>query len=49
MTSAFLENYRFLARYNRWINQRLYAACEALTVAQRKADQGAFLNRFTTR
>ena len=42
MTSTFLENYRFLARYNRWINQRLYAACEALTDAQRKADQGAF-------
>lgn len=42
MTNSFLENYRFLARYNRWMNQRLYAACEALTDAQRKADQGAF-------
>ena len=42
MSPAFLENYRFLARYNRWMNQRLYAACEALTDAQRKADRGAF-------
>ena len=37
-----IDNYRFLARYNRWMNQRLYAACEQLTDAQRKADQGAF-------
>ncbi len=42
MTIASLENYRFLARYNRWMNQQLYAACEALTDAQRKADQGSF-------
>ena len=42
MTTAFLDNYRFLARYNRWMNQRLYSACESLTDAQRKADQGAF-------
>ena len=42
MTSAFLENYRFLARYNRWMNQRLYAACEALMDTERKADRGAF-------
>ena len=42
MSSAFLENYRFMARYNRWMNQRLYAACEQLTDAQRKANLGAF-------
>ena len=42
MDSAFLENYRFLARYNRWMNQRLYAACETLTDVERKADRGAF-------
>ena len=42
MTTSFLENYRLLARYNRWMNQRLYAACEALTDEHRKADQGAF-------
>ena len=39
---SFLENYQFLARYNRWMNQRLYAACEALTDVQRKADRQAF-------
>ncbi len=42
MATDFLDNYRFLARYNRWMNQRLYMACEALTDAQRKADCGAF-------
>jgi uncharacterized damage-inducible protein DinB len=42
MADDFLANYRFLARYNRWMNQRLYAACETLTDAQRKADCGAF-------
>ena len=42
MTTAFLDNYRFMARYNRWMNQKLYAACEALPDAQRKADHGAF-------
>jgi uncharacterized damage-inducible protein DinB len=42
MSTDFLANYRFLARYNRWMNQRLYTACETLTDAQRKADCGAF-------
>ena len=42
MDSAFVENYRFLARYNRWMNQRLYTACETLTDAERKTDKGAF-------
>ena len=42
MTNLFIDNYRFLARYNRWINQRLYVACDRLTYAQRNADQGAF-------
>ena len=42
MTTSFIDNYRFLARYNRWINQSLYAACNKLTDAQRKADQSAF-------
>jgi len=31
-----------LARYNRWVNERLYASCETLTDAQRKRDLGAF-------
>lgn len=42
MDTAFADNYRFLARYNRWINQRLYDACETLSDAQRKLDRGAF-------
>jgi uncharacterized damage-inducible protein DinB len=40
--SAFLENYRFLARYNRWFNQRLYDACERLPEEERRRDRGAF-------
>ena len=42
MTTSFIDNYRFLASYNRCINQRLYAACDKLTDEQRKADLGAF-------
>ena len=42
MSIAFLDNYRLMGHYNRWMNQKLYAACEALPDAQRKADQGAF-------
>ncbi|CAN5563577.1 DinB family protein [soil metagenome] len=42
MISSFADNYRFLARYNRWINQRLYDACEGLTDEQRKRERGAF-------
>lgn len=42
MEAAFIDNYRFLARYNRWFNQRLYAACEALSDEERQRDRGAF-------
>ena len=42
MTNPFVDNYRFLARYNCWINQRLYEACEALSDEGRKRDRGAF-------
>ena len=42
MDTAFLENYRFLARYNRWFNQRLYATCETLPEEERRSDRGAF-------
>ncbi|MDP2819602.1 MAG: DinB family protein [Polaromonas sp.] len=42
MDTAFLDNYRFLARYNRWMNQRLYAACETLGDEERKRQRGAF-------
>lgn len=37
-----LDNYRFLARYNRWFNERLYEACAQLDDADRKLDRGAF-------
>jgi len=39
---AFVDNYRFLAQYNRWFNERLYAACETLSDEERKRDRGAF-------
>lgn len=39
---TFADNYRFLARYNQWFNQRLLDACETLTDEQRKQDRGAF-------
>ena len=42
MTDGFSGNYRFLARYNRWINGKLYDACDALTDEARKQDRGAF-------
>jgi uncharacterized damage-inducible protein DinB len=42
MNAAFLDNYRLLARYNRWINQRLYDAAETLSDGERKRERGAF-------
>ncbi|MBX3657682.1 MAG: DinB family protein [Ramlibacter sp.] len=42
MDSAFIDNYRFLARYNRWFNQRLYAACDPMGDEGRRLDRGAF-------
>lgn len=39
---ALLDNYRFLARYNRWFNERLYDACERLPDEERRRDRGAF-------
>lgn len=42
MDAAFLDNYRFLAKYNRWMNQRLYAACDSLSDEERKRERGAF-------
>ncbi len=37
-----LEWARTLASYNRWMNERLYAACAGLSDAERKRDRGAF-------
>ncbi len=31
-----------MARYNQWMNRKLYQACEGLGEAQRKQDVGAF-------
>lgn len=33
---------RVLARYNRWMNEKLYAVAEKLTDEERKKDRGAF-------
>lgn len=36
------EYCQLLARYNRWMNERLYAAASAMPDAERKRDRGAF-------
>ncbi len=33
---------QLMARYNSWMNNKLYAACDQLTDEDRKADRGAF-------
>jgi uncharacterized damage-inducible protein DinB len=40
--AAFVDNYRFLAEYNRWFNGRLFSDCEQLSDEERKRDRGAF-------
>jgi uncharacterized damage-inducible protein DinB len=42
MSDPFTDNYRWLARYNRWMNQRLYAACDGLGDEERQRQRGAF-------
>ena len=37
-----LELFRTLARYNRWMNERLYAVCAEMPDDGRKQDRGAF-------
>src|SRR5712691_13499190 len=37
-----LSGFRTMARYNRWMNERLYERCEKLPDAERKRDRGAF-------
>jgi len=37
-----VEYCRLLARYNRWMNERMYAALAAMPDAERKRDRGAF-------
>lgn len=36
------EHARVMARYNRWMNDKLYAVAAELTDAERKQDRGAF-------
>ena len=36
------EQARDMARYNQWMNDRLYAICAELPDAERRADRGAF-------
>ena len=42
MDAGFCDNYRFLAKYNRWINEQLMLAGDALGDEARKFDRGAF-------
>lgn len=42
MSDPFIDNYRWMARYNAWFNARLYDACERLDDAARRLDRGAF-------
>ena len=37
-----VDHYHALARYNTWMNDRLYAVCTALPDAERRRDRGAF-------
>ena len=37
-----VTQYQALARYNRWMNERLYALCATLTDEERRRDRGAF-------
>lgn len=39
---SWLDTYRAFARYNRWMNERLYALAAELDDADRKRDLGAF-------
>jgi uncharacterized damage-inducible protein DinB len=36
------EHARLMARYNRWMNERLYALCGDMPDAERRRDRGAF-------
>ncbi len=37
-----LEQYRSFARYNTWMNERIYALAATLSDAERRVDRGAF-------
>ncbi|MEY4882353.1 MAG: hypothetical protein RIS34_207 [Pseudomonadota bacterium] len=44
MNGEWVDNYRFLARYNRWFNQKLYEACGMLPDDERRRDRGAYFS-----
>jgi uncharacterized damage-inducible protein DinB len=39
---ATVEYARTMARYNRWMNERIYAGCASIPDGERKRDRGAF-------
>src|SRR5438128_2681814 len=41
-TMSWLDSYRALGRYNRWMNERLYGLAAELGDEERKRDVGAF-------
>jgi uncharacterized damage-inducible protein DinB len=40
--ASMLTGFRAMARYNRWMNERIYELCEKLPDAERKRDRVAF-------
>ena len=42
MTTPLLDVFRAHARYNRWMNDKIFALCATLDDAERKRDRGAF-------
>lgn len=38
------EQFMLMARYNRWMDERLYQTCSVLTDAQRREDRGLFFD-----
>lgn len=43
-----VQHAQLMARYNRWMNEKIYAACEQLSDAERKAERGAFFKSIHT-
>ena len=41
-TVRVLDTFRTMARYNRWMNERLYGVCAEIPDAERKRDRDAF-------
>ena len=44
MDTAFVDSYKLLGRYNRWMNERLYQTCGQLSDEERKRERGAFFD-----